>query len=792
MAVPATEKVPKVFFGFFAVLLFGLVVADTPIKVALVSTGFIAVQILTGGLIFVALSNKTDLSWQEFCGLGLVIGSLLTIALDQIFRQTFIADYAWVLSLFTMLLIPKSKKFFLSVATEQTQTQTRTRLTDLLIILAAGFLFISSDWFWALPLVVLIIATVVWCEFAKYRRHAAVAAIISAPISIVSVFTRPNGWWIEDSDLALNEAISQTLKVWGTQENINAVGTPTNYHWLVYAWSGLLERVSGAPNWVMNSRVIPFVVSLGTALLIWAIISRLGYTRKVIFASLLIIGTYDTVPTWGRGFGIGYTPSPSQMYGLLLLLTFVYLVIIFEHSAPKRALILFLIVGIGAIGAKVPHGAIVAASSGLLTVYTILKTRKLFSTSVIQLVVTTLGVLIGFVVIIGGLSDSSRGMIIDQVAFVNGITGDFRPYSLQVRWFAAVIFIFGFFSLPILGIALINKQKIFNNPGLRILLLGVAISGISGAMFLSGEFAVELFFAHAASSLLLVFIAPLLASNFNQAIKSKRLVGLIVGLIVGIGLVSAIASAFVPNLNSGSTYAIGLRLIPSLVGLVPISAAVIAAILVSQKTERSTTASRLALFGIAAMSIGFFAVNFSQNAVNEYPEFNRNYESRTGLDRPDLLAASEWITDNTPVAAIFATNDFCAEISPDCNAQTDWLKRVEYSMNCTRDQVLRWVGTDDCNPGSYKLLTALVDRRFLAGNFWVGVSDGDALQPWLAERVMNSVNFAKSASVEVSESLKQSNVEWFLLRKELTVSQDWQKYGTIEYSNDSYAIIKLN
>ena len=786
MAVPATEKVPKVFFGFFAVLLFGLVVADTPIKVALVSTGFIAVQILTGGLIFVALSNKTDLSWQEFCGLGLVIGSLLTIALDQIFRQTFIADYAWVLSLFTMLLIPKSKKFFLSVATDQTQT--RTRLTDLLIILAAGFLFISSDWFWALPLVVLIIATVVWCEFAKYRRHAAVAAIISAPISIVSVFTRPNGWWIEDSDLALNEAISQTLKVWGTQENINAVGTPTNYHWLVYAWSGLLERVSGAPNWVMNSRVIPFVVSLGTALLIWAIISRLGYTRKVIFASLLIIGTYDTVPTWGRGFGIGYTPSPSQMYGLLLLLTFVYLVIIFEHSAPKRALILFLIVGIGAIGAKVPHGAIVAASSGLLTIYTILKTRNLFSTRIIQLVVTTLGVLIGFVVIIGGLSDSSRGMIIDQVAFVNGITGDFRPYSLQVRWFAAVIFIFGFFSLPILGIALINKQKIFNNPGLRILLLGVAISGISGAMFLSGEFAVELFFAHAASSLLLVFIAPLLASNFNQAIKSKRLVG----LIVGIGLVSAIASAFVPNLNSGSTYAIGLRLIPSLVGLVPISAAVIAAILVSQKTERSTTASRLALFGIAAMSVGFFAVNFSQNAVNEYPEFNRNYESRTGLDRPDLLAASEWITDNTPVSAIFATNDFCAEISTDCDAQTDWLKRVEYSMNCTRDQVLRWVGTDDCNPGSYKLLTALVDRRFLAGNFWVGVSDGDALQPWLAERVMNSVKFAKSASVEVSESLKQSNVEWFLLRKELTVSQDWQKYGTIEYSNDSYAIIKLN
>ncbi|MGA1240217.1 MAG: hypothetical protein ACO3XZ_05720, partial [Ilumatobacteraceae bacterium] len=116
MAATVSEKVPKVFFGFFAVLLFGLIVADTPIKVALVSTGFITVQILVGGLIFVALSNKTNLSWQEFCGLGLVIGSLLTIALDQIFRQTFIADYAWALSLLTILLIPKSKEFFLSFA----------------------------------------------------------------------------------------------------------------------------------------------------------------------------------------------------------------------------------------------------------------------------------------------------------------------------------------------------------------------------------------------------------------------------------------------------------------------------------------------------------------------------------------------------------------------------------------------------------------------------------------------------------------------------------------------------
>ena len=60
------------------------------------------------------------------------------------------------------------------------------------------------------------------------------------------------------------------------------------------------------------------------------------------------------------------------------------------------------------------------------------------------------------------------------------------------------------------------------------------------------------------------------------------------------------------------------------------------------------------------------------------------------------------------------------------------------------------------------------------------------------KRVIDSVNFAKFANAEATQTLKDQNVEWFLLRKELTSSQDWQKYGTVEYSNDSYAVIKLN
>ena len=66
MGALTTERVPKVFFGIFAVLLFALVVSDTPPKVALIAATFVSVQIFVGGIIFALLVKRTDLIWQEF------------------------------------------------------------------------------------------------------------------------------------------------------------------------------------------------------------------------------------------------------------------------------------------------------------------------------------------------------------------------------------------------------------------------------------------------------------------------------------------------------------------------------------------------------------------------------------------------------------------------------------------------------------------------------------------------------------------------------------------------------
>jgi len=345
-----------------------------------------------------------------------------------------------------------------------------------------------------------------------------------------------------------------------------------------------------------------------------------------------------------------------------------------------------------------------------------------------------------------------------------------------------------------------KSLKLLRNAFTIQFALGSSIVGLLVTVSLSAEFGVQLFFAQGAT----VFSLTLLLPTSLQAIISqckKNMTKVIVRISYLIGFGSAIFALLFSDIEIKTLLKFEFRqdlqilliyLFPSIVGLIPLIFAILGAAFLSKKTEDSSLKSFFLLLsttGLVAMSIGFYSTNWYENIKNEYPSLERNYEINVGLNRPNLVSAAEWIHKNTDENTIFATNDFCSEVSKDCNPSTNWNLKMDRSMKCTQEEVLL---TPTCDAGGYALLTALIDRRFLAGNYYVGISDGSAIKPWVAKRVIDSVNFAKFANDKIAQTLKNQNVEWFLLRKELTDSQDWQKYGTIEYSNDSYAIIKLN
>jgi hypothetical protein len=81
------------FAGLFALSFIALSLADVQPKVAAVGLLAIGAQTLLGGQIFSSLVDKNRLTWQEFCGVGLALGSLITVAFDQVFRKTSFANF---------------------------------------------------------------------------------------------------------------------------------------------------------------------------------------------------------------------------------------------------------------------------------------------------------------------------------------------------------------------------------------------------------------------------------------------------------------------------------------------------------------------------------------------------------------------------------------------------------------------------------------------------------------------------------------------------------------------------
>ena len=772
-----------------------LLISGVPLKVAAIALLIVVLQILAGGSFLTMFVYKSHLTWKEFCGVGLAIGSLLTFGFDQIFRNTAISGFAWTLPiLFLPLSIWRSR-----LKIDVTIARNDLTVTELAAISATVLLILSPEWFWPLPLALMLIAIVVWREIPRWRKQSAIIAACLIPISILSILKRPIGWWIEDSDVALYEAISRTLGNWGFRDNINGAGTSTNYHWFAYAWSGLIDRVSGSPEWVSNTRTIPLLITVGTVLIIWAILERLSHTRMIIIFSLFAIGGFDTVQTWGRGFKLGIIASPSQMYGLLLLLAFLYVFILDINNYLKKPLPLFFLLAFGVIGSKVAHGAVLAGAVGFFWLANFVKDKK-FNWHQTWLTATTiLGIATGFYFVINGGGGSSRGILFDQFGFVDGITGDFRPFGLPIQWLAGLTFLFGFLGFQLVGlVALCTFATSSQQKQVQFFAIGIAIAGLLAAMFLSGEFAVELFFTHAASSILVVLIIPIALNRItSNDFKYPRS---ILSITIFVGLGSAIFANLMPNLDSGSLTAIALRTTPSLVGLLPLLSALACALYLKKNNFEGQFKDQievsffkkitaLTLVGLLAMSVGFFSINYEKNIRQEYPESDRNFASRIGLDRPDLQSASNWISTNTKTSAIFATNDLCGQVSKSCNKDTNWDALLDFSMKCTQFAVLR---TDKCNAGGYALLTAIVHRRFLAGNYYVGISDGSAIKPWVVKRVIDSVNFAKLPSNETLTALKDSNVGWYLLRRELTSDKNWAKFGNIRYSNSSYIVIELS
>lgn len=292
----------------------------------------VAIQALGGALLWRLVRGPNGPYLVEQIGMGLAIGTLLSLLAQQFLRVTPLIAQAWwlptaaVLLLTVVLLtVPKSRRRLGLAADEPLGID---ELGGVGAGLVVAFLFIWAFWR-AQPLQ--------W-----------------------------SGWWAYWVDIPYHEALATSVTTWGPGDNILAVGSAVRYHWFAHAWAGTTTDAAGAGPFVVITRVLPLVALLGTVCLVWAWARRLSDRRSVPFlAVVLTVLGFNVATTLPVDYMHELTLSPSMAMGAVWLLAAALVFTEYVHRRIRWGLVLLVLLIGGAVGGKSSNAPALLGGIGL-------------------------------------------------------------------------------------------------------------------------------------------------------------------------------------------------------------------------------------------------------------------------------------------------------------------------------------------------------------------------------------------------------------------------------------------
>lgn len=187
---------------------------------------------------------------------------------------------------------------------------------------------------------------------------------------------RFRGWTVQYVDLpyhtALVHAVSERFPPYYPQ----VAQEPLNYHWFAHAWTAQVSSVSGVDAVVLLTRFNPSLMAVAVPLVTAVAAMRVSGRRWAGPVAAAVAFLLLDVKPWVTGVVLspmGSPMSPTQQFGLLVLLTLLTLLVLRWRGEASRAawpaLVLLLVVAGGSKGSLLPvvaAGALVAAAAVLI------------------------------------------------------------------------------------------------------------------------------------------------------------------------------------------------------------------------------------------------------------------------------------------------------------------------------------------------------------------------------------------------------------------------------------------
>ena len=644
---------------------------------------------------------------------------------------------------------------------------------------------------WAVPTLVLLAALLVARGATGVRELRAASAItwprwpVAAAVglgvgaglaaALVNLAHYPLRWtgdWSQyHPDMVFFEGLSTGIARYGPGDSIFMAGADLRYHWFTYAWNGQLTESLHLAPFVGLTRVLPFVTVLASVAIAAAWTGRHTSNRwaPVLAVALITSGGYV-----GASYGILLNfDSPSQALTTVWLLALAFAITEYlDGSLDRRSLWVIGGLGVACTGGKASAAIVMIGAVGIALVLGYLG-RVAWRRRAVWVLVT-----------IGPLSAATYLLVLsgsDSLGGLNPLTWDLRASTVQglnlssTSWGIAAGTAFLLIAIVPRWAGLagfwLDRQRAWSPPS--IIGIGLAVTAVAPLLLLSHGVN-ELWFALSASAPLAVISAIGVGVAWDRLTaggrSGVRSVGFLAVLSLGVGLLAlAIASALWVQ---GENATVSMRAWGPVAALAAVGVlAAVCAVLMRRRIAAkpvvigitiSITALVIAA-SLARLTPAFGPLRMSSTAAPVVAE-SLSPQVRTvvfdggGLDMP---AKNEWS---------FAEVD-----------AADFLR-----AHSSSDDV---VATDQPDSAVVPALTGL--RTFMSGAEYQVLYGRPADVIGVPVRVAVSERLKSGPNPGDLAVFCSSGVTWLWVHGPV-VSQDWQPFADLEFSNERLSLLKLN
>jgi hypothetical protein len=694
--------------------------------------------------------TQIELSALETIAVAFAVGSLASTVTDQLALAIDINAPVWVgqtvLALAVIVLARNTSGPI--VPTPQIFDFRLLAATPLVVM--SGYGVFTRGWWLAIFLLGVTCGLTSIKRISKSASRTIAMSFIGSAIWLAALFiarpSTPNyGDWLlrplytGSDDFVFSESMSWSLAHFGVRDYAAAIGTSVRYHWFSLAWSGLIDKLSGATPFATTLHVVPTVTFAIMGWLIFALVSATGIRRIAGAAAVAVLFGTATVVDPIRFYHVLNTSNVAPFMWILLVP--ISLIALGRKSLRGATIAIPVLIAVAFI-AKAPFGVavLVGTFSTLFVMWWRERTAKGFVLPAV-VAVTSVGTYLAF------LSPHSWEQRQYTVSWnLANLAPDSRFDPLIPILLITVVLVTMFVGSIGIG------RKFQSNAETFLLTFLLASAAVGGLRFVVSGGSAELYFFNVTT------MCAALITGIGFASQIEKLSATQIALSIAFGAIGFIAMTI--EINHGMLS----RIMPRQASLITFPIA-FAAILVAALACTDRVLSRswkppyktlLIITTVAASSA--VLVN-----VLKQPE---EYVSTTQVASIEDVHALSWLRASSPSDAIVATNRFlCTSAEP-----------------CSFDD-------------SSFLISAVARRRmFVEGpRFVIG---GRPYPQWMTDRIALSTRFAEKPNENDLRKLKDYGVSWFVVSERFLstgalVESDWSEFGFIRYHEDGIAIIEL-